>query len=269
MSSIKTVLHPTDFSPNSEPALQTACSLARDYKAKLVLLHVMRPYAAPLMGEESPNPLQVAESQAWMRERFNWPDPSDSTIRVEHRVAEGDAPDEILRLAQALKCDLIVMGTHGRQGLGRLLTGSVAEQVLRRAGCPVLAVKTPLPGPVSAAAEGHEGPGHVIDVRPLGAALPAAKTQTLAKTDELEIVRLVVPAGKRIGEHRAKGTLVVHCLEGHLAWTALGKTQDLQAGELLYLPAGEPHSLIGVVDASLLLTIHSPKPAQMPVGDRE
>jgi nucleotide-binding universal stress UspA family protein len=58
-------------------------------------------------------------------------------------MTEGDAVDEILRVARDADADLIVLGTHGRTGLGRLLMGSVAEQVVRRAPCPVLVVKAP------------------------------------------------------------------------------------------------------------------------------
>jgi nucleotide-binding universal stress UspA family protein len=62
---------------------------------------------------------------------------------LEHRLVEGDAATVILQVATEIKCDLIVMGTHGRTGLSRLLMGSVAEQVVRNASCPVLTVKTP------------------------------------------------------------------------------------------------------------------------------
>jgi len=74
-------------------------------------------------------------------------------VRVERQVGEGDSAVEILRAAQDLKADLIVMGTHGRTGLGRLLMGSVAEQVVRKAPCPVLTVRTP-----SLQAESAQGP---------------------------------------------------------------------------------------------------------------
>jgi nucleotide-binding universal stress UspA family protein len=60
-------------------------------------------------------------------------------------VEEGDAATQIIRVAEETGCGLIVMGTHGRTALGRLLLGSVAGQVLRKAPCPVLTVKTPLP----------------------------------------------------------------------------------------------------------------------------
>jgi quercetin dioxygenase-like cupin family protein len=72
-------------------------------------------------------------------------------------------------------------------------------------------------------------------------------------------LRLVVPASKEIAEHKAKGEIVVQCLEGRVAFTAFGKTQYLETGKLLYLPTGEPHSVKGIENASLLLTILLPK----------
>ena len=88
-------------------------------------------------------------------------------------------------------------------------------------------------------------PGDVVDVRPLGAALATTATRTLVKTEAVTVVRMVVPAGKEIPTHTAKGELVVQCLEGKIAFTVGGKTHELEAGHLLYLPAGEPHSLRG------------------------
>jgi quercetin dioxygenase-like cupin family protein len=75
----------------------------------------------------------------------------------------------------------------------------------------------------------------------------------------LEVIRLVVPAGKEIEEHKAKGEIVVQCLEGKVAFTAFGKSQNLEAGQMLCLPTGEPHSVKGIEDASLLLTVLLPK----------
>ena len=101
----------------------------------------------------------------------------------------------------------------------------------------------------------HANPGDVIDVRPLGDSLPTARTTTLVKSDKLEIVRLVMPAGKELAEHKAPGEITVHCLEGRIAFTALGKTHELTAGQLLYLNAGEPHAVKCIENASFLLTI--------------
>jgi quercetin dioxygenase-like cupin family protein len=101
----------------------------------------------------------------------------------------------------------------------------------------------------------HAQPGEVIDVRPLGARLAAAKTSTLLKTEKIEVIRLVMAAGKTLTEHKARGEITVHCLEGKLAFTAFGHTRELTAGQLLYLRAGEPHSVQCLEDASFLLTI--------------
>ena len=101
----------------------------------------------------------------------------------------------------------------------------------------------------------HAQPGEKIDIHPLAAALPAAHTTTLAKTDRMEIIRLVVHQGKEIPVHAAPGELVVQCLEGKVAFTAMGQTQDLKAGEMLYLGAKEPHALRANTDSSLLVLI--------------
>ena len=101
----------------------------------------------------------------------------------------------------------------------------------------------------------HAQPGEVIDVRPLGAGLATAKTSTLLKTEMVEIIRLVMVTGKVLAEHKAPGEITVHCLEGKIAFTALGQAHELTAGQLWYLPAGEPHSVQCLEDASFLLTI--------------
>lgn len=105
----------------------------------------------------------------------------------------------------------------------------------------------------------HAKPGEIIDARPLGAALTSAQSKTLLRASEVEVIRLVMPAGKELAEHKAKGEVVVYCLEGRAAVTAFGKTQTLHAGELLYLPTGELHAVKGLENASLLLTILLPR----------
>ncbi len=105
----------------------------------------------------------------------------------------------------------------------------------------------------------HAKPGEIVDVRPLGSALASSQTKTVVRAEQVEVIRLVVQAGKEIPEHKAKGEVIVHCLEGKVAFTAFGKTQNLEAGKLLYLPTGEPHTVKGIEDASLLLTVLLPK----------
>jgi quercetin dioxygenase-like cupin family protein len=97
-------------------------------------------------------------------------------------------------------------------------------------------------------------PGEVIDVGPSNSK-PSRAAATLVEGDEMKIVRLAVAQGKEIPPHTAPGTLLVHCVAGRVAFTALGRTCELHRDQLLYLPAGEPHSVKGLDDATLLLTI--------------
>lgn len=136
------ILHPTDFSEGSDAALSTARALAQDRGARLVLVHVL-----PLEGVIGGNiPIHlddrgIRESLAAMGRKLDGP---DLKYRVETRLAHGDPASEIARAAgDEDGVPLVVMGTHGRGGLGRMLFGSVAEAVLRHAPCPVLAVKAP------------------------------------------------------------------------------------------------------------------------------
>jgi nucleotide-binding universal stress UspA family protein len=140
---IRTILYPTDFSDRCRPAFELACALARDYGATLVVVHVVQlPFLEPVEGVLVPTPIDEAEAD---RGRLEQVRPADPRVAVCHRLAEGDPAEEILRIAAGEKADLIVMGTHGRTGLARLLVGSVAEAVLRQAPCPVLTVKEPPP----------------------------------------------------------------------------------------------------------------------------
>src|SRR5690606_33496635 len=76
----------------------------------------------------------------------------------------------------------------------------------------------------------HADSGEIIDVRPLGEGLKQAITTTLVKTDRLEVIRLVLAAGKEIAEHRAPGEITVQCLEGAIEFQAHGRWQTLEAG---------------------------------------
>ena len=104
-------------------------------------------------------------------------------------------------------------------------------------------------------ATNHAAPGEAIDVGPLGNALASTKTGTLFKTEDMEVIRLVLPAGKKIAEHRAPGQLTVQCIEGRVQFTAMDKMVELTTGTMLYLPTAEPHALNAVEDSSLLLFI--------------
>jgi nucleotide-binding universal stress UspA family protein len=141
MTAIKTILHPTDFSDLADQAFRLACALARDYGAKLLLLHVRPAPIAPsgvmTMEPEPPDPREFARAQL---DRML---PEGLSVPCERHLRVGNEAEEIARLADEAACDLIVMGTHGRTGLGRMLMGSVAEKVVRQAPCPVLTIKQP------------------------------------------------------------------------------------------------------------------------------
>lgn len=130
------ILFPTDFSETSEAAFSHACELAQDSGASLVVMHVEE--LTLLFGESA---IAVSEPDPGLRQRLEAIVPADPTIHCEHRLVRGDPASEIVRMAEAENADLIVMGTHGRTGLRRLLMGSVAESVLRHAGCPVCTIR--------------------------------------------------------------------------------------------------------------------------------
>ncbi|MBI3407983.1 MAG: universal stress protein [Planctomycetes bacterium] len=142
-----TILHPTDFSDYSRHAFQIALDLAKEYGASLLILHVVE-----TLGPENLTFGEVSgqlEPEAY-RERLRTDlqrvaPPAGSSVRFVHLLAEGDPTAEITRAAKEHACGLIVMGTHGRTGLRRLLMGSVAEQVIRHAESPVLTVKSRAP----------------------------------------------------------------------------------------------------------------------------
>lgn len=146
MLTISAILHPTDFSAHSEHAFRLACSLARDHNSRLYVLHVVATLGAEqvTMGEALTQ-LEPEGYRARLRAELEQIQPPDPRVRLDYLLAEGDPANEIVRAAATQQCGLIVLATHGRTGLQRLLMGSVAEQVSRKATCPVLTIKSPLP----------------------------------------------------------------------------------------------------------------------------
>ncbi|MDB5886287.1 MAG: Cupin 2, conserved barrel domain protein [Polaromonas sp.] len=101
----------------------------------------------------------------------------------------------------------------------------------------------------------HAAPGQLVDVHPLGNKLSESHNVALFKTNELEVIRLVMPAGKTMPSHWVKGEVMIHCLEGSVSLTAGGQTRQMSANQLVWLEGGVDHALTAVQDASLLLTI--------------
>ena len=174
------ILVPTDFSPPSRAALRCAIDLARRYDATVDVLHVWEfaPYSGPevLMhvpgqGEQT---LQQYGLGAAGRELTKLLAEIDAAtgVKVGGRIESGKSWESIVRVSDGY--DLIVMGTHGRTGLGRAMLGSVAEKVVRHAKCPVLVThaEPPAAAKTAGAGAGEEAPAQAAQA-PEKAAPPA------------------------------------------------------------------------------------------------
>jgi nucleotide-binding universal stress UspA family protein len=132
------VLYPTDFSPSGIEGIGYATALARERDATLVIAHVEEPMETYLVGSEFAGPFEELRDQ--LRTNLETIVPTDSNVPFHHVYATGvtDTAAGILQIAESENVDLIVMGTHGRTGLRRVLMGSVTEKVVRTAKCPVV-----------------------------------------------------------------------------------------------------------------------------------
>ena len=130
------ILVPTDFSAPSEAALTYGRTLAKQFDAALHLLHIAEnPFLRATVADR--RSIEDAPGR-WLEERLTDDDRRRGAVTV---VENSDEPaKEILQYAQSANIDLIVIGTHGRTGLARLVLGSVAEAIVRAAPCPVLTV---------------------------------------------------------------------------------------------------------------------------------
>jgi nucleotide-binding universal stress UspA family protein len=158
MNPIQNILVAVDFSPSSLYALQVARQLARGCAARLLLLHIAEPIACadPMLRDACPMdifrltaleavPPALDAIPRWDTRLVALQNElaEDASVRVETRLGSGSAAAQIIDVAFDEQTDLIVMGTHGRTGLGRWLMGSVAETVVRHARCPVLTLRLP------------------------------------------------------------------------------------------------------------------------------
>ncbi len=144
---IKKILFATDFSEGAKNALPYAFDIATRWGAKLYIVHVIYDmakstgwYVPHSSLEEVYKDLETSArkelDKTFIEEMRNYKD-------IEHVVLKGTPYEEIVKFAEANSVDLIVLATHGRTGLDRLLFGSTAEQVVRYAPCPVLSVRLP------------------------------------------------------------------------------------------------------------------------------
>jgi quercetin dioxygenase-like cupin family protein len=101
----------------------------------------------------------------------------------------------------------------------------------------------------------HAKSGEIVDLKPLAQNLRSAQTTALVKADSFEAVRLIVHASTKIPSHHVGGQFTLHCLEGHVRLGLDSDKMELSAGEWVYFDGGITHSVEGIEDSSLLLTI--------------
>jgi nucleotide-binding universal stress UspA family protein len=148
---ISRILAPTDFSEDSKLALTYAIELAQKFTSEIVVLHVDQPLAPVMVSELNPGidfsaMNRIAEEQRLLAVRELDQVTArlrETGVKARSLLRVGAPFLEILNAAQSEGADLIVMATHGRSGLVHVLMGSVAERVVRKAGCPVLTVRHP------------------------------------------------------------------------------------------------------------------------------
>ena len=104
-------------------------------------------------------------------------------------------------------------------------------------------------------AQRHAQSGQVVSVLPLGDRLNGVRTTALLKAEQLEVVRIVLPAGHGLPEHKTPGEITVQCIEGRIEFRTPGRLQVLEPGDFIHLRREEPHSLQALLDSSALVTI--------------
>lgn len=140
---LRTILAPVDFSERSLKALDIAVSLARQFGAEIILLHVKDTIIPPTRYESAS--IRRLRREVWLDGKRQLAALASKRVKprvsVRHHVAQGSPYAVIVEFAAKSRADLIVMASEGRTGLRRVLIGSVAERVVRHAGCPVLIVR--------------------------------------------------------------------------------------------------------------------------------
>jgi nucleotide-binding universal stress UspA family protein len=146
---IRSILLPTDFSECGNFALSYAASLARTFQASIICINVIEPIVPTVGYSGMTEPLPIADISEQLEDSAERELPKLAEcaecegIEIEEIIVHGEAASEIVRVAKVREVDLIVIASHGRTGLGRILFGSTAEAVVRHAPCPVLVVKPP------------------------------------------------------------------------------------------------------------------------------
>jgi nucleotide-binding universal stress UspA family protein len=146
---LRTILLPTDFSGCANYAVTYAAAIARAARAKVICIYVLEPMVPAVGYTGLADPMPIADISEQLEDSAERELPQFvhceelHGIEVEEVITHGDAAAEIVRVAAEREVDLIVISSHGRTGIGRMIFGSTAEAVVRHARCPVLVVKPP------------------------------------------------------------------------------------------------------------------------------
>jgi nucleotide-binding universal stress UspA family protein len=146
LARIRKILHATDFSKASARALQEAVKLAKDNRARLLVVHVIEPTPYVAGGEFAGAEIYTRLDEMATRNAESSMSKlvgrlKKLKVRAESLLLRGLAHEQIVKAAKNKKADMIVIGTHGRTGLSKLFMGSVAGKVVSLASCPVLTVR--------------------------------------------------------------------------------------------------------------------------------
>lgn len=143
MNTFDVILHPTDFSTDSDQAFLLACGIARDQFAELVVVHVLAPSVCPDCNSDAELLNEDRPAVRHCREQFQRMRSLAGDIPLSFRIALGYAVGTILNVARQEQADLIVIASHQHTQFHLQLHGSIAEGVLRQAYCPVLCLRQP------------------------------------------------------------------------------------------------------------------------------
>ena len=147
MIRFRRIMHATDFSKASQRAFGMAVGIAQLNRAELVLLHVLTPITSALIGDHYTDPSLYAQMDSDAQRSAQSAisglkrKAEKARVKVKTLLLRGTAAEQIVRAARRPRADLIVIGTHGRTGLSKLLLGSVAGRVVSTASCPVMTVR--------------------------------------------------------------------------------------------------------------------------------
>lgn len=241
------ILYATDFSPASLTAWPPALALARAFKAELVVLHVVPPLTVPpegyLMADVFSRYWETARDAAEAEFSRLVAQAELEDVKVRSRVDKGRATDQILQAAAEEQADLVVVGTAGKSGLRQVFIGSVADEVLRLAPCPVLTV-----GPVGAVWTGRGSVLYPTDFSPpAAAAWPVAEALALATGAEVILLHVMpeVPEDPRVSPvEQAKLEAEYRRRAEHAAGALLAKSRLPRARVKTLLTHGVPEEQI-------------------------